>query len=341
MKENRFRKKIGWFQFVCCLLVIWNHSGNLEAPADLTGQAGLPWRIEYEIMPAIVRISIPCFLMLSGYLFYRGFDLRQLKPKWKRRVKSLLVPYLLWNILYYLGYLIGSWIPGLSQIVNRYHLTPAAGDFLESALFYKSNPPFWFMFQLILLTLLAPALYLVLEKVWSGVLWLAMLLIALFTGEALPFLNLDALLYYSIAAFAALHGRELAEAVWNRKRCFTGAILIAAGLVCGYFYYRNAVVIEIVIGQCLVPLGLWLIVDEERLPRRPRWMGCTFFIYAFHIVPVRLINKLAVALMPERSAFLLMIYAFLPAMAVFVCWQTAKRMKRWTPGLWDVLAGGR
>ncbi len=341
MKEKRFRKKIGWFQFVCCLLVIWNHSGNLEMPGDITGAAGLPWRIEFEIVPAVIRINIPCFFMLSAYLFYRGFDLRQLKPKWKRRVKSLLIPYLLWNFLYYLGYLLGSWIPGLSKIVNRYHMELTARDFLESVLYYKSNPSFWFMFQLLLLTLLAPVLYLVLEKVWSGVLWLAMLLTAIFTGEALPFLNLDALFYYSVAAFAALHGQEAAEAVWSRRRCRTGVIFIAVGAVCSFLYYRNAAAIEIVAGQSLISMGLWLAVDGRRLPRRRRWMGCTFFIYAFHIVPVRLINKLAMAWIPERTALLLMIYAVMPALAVFACWQTARRMKRWVPGLWAVLTGGR
>ena len=67
----------------------------------------------------------------------------------------------------------------------------------------------------ILLVLLAPVLYLFLKNIWTGAAFLLVLLVALFKGVALPELNLDALIYYSFAAYAALHGRKWAEAVWS------------------------------------------------------------------------------------------------------------------------------
>ena len=74
------------------------------------------------------------------------------------------------------------------------------------------------MYQIILLVLLAPVLYLFLKNIWTGAAFLLVLLVALFKGVALPELNLDALIYYSFAAYAALHGRKWAEAVWSWKR---------------------------------------------------------------------------------------------------------------------------
>ena len=59
--------------------------------------------------------------------------------------------------------------------------------------------------------LLAPVLYLFLKNIWTGAAFLLVLLVALFKGVALPELNLDALIYYSFAAYAALHGRKWAE----------------------------------------------------------------------------------------------------------------------------------
>ena len=30
MEEKKFRNKVGWFQFLCCAMVIWSHAGNAE-----------------------------------------------------------------------------------------------------------------------------------------------------------------------------------------------------------------------------------------------------------------------------------------------------------------------
>ena len=30
MPEAKFHQKIAWFNFICCLMVIWTHSGNAD-----------------------------------------------------------------------------------------------------------------------------------------------------------------------------------------------------------------------------------------------------------------------------------------------------------------------
>ena len=51
-----------------------------------------------EVLP---RIAVPLFFIISGYLFFRsGFMIRTYTDKLRRRVRTLLVPYILWNLLY-------------------------------------------------------------------------------------------------------------------------------------------------------------------------------------------------------------------------------------------------
>ena len=218
MPEPKFHQKIAWFNFICCLMVIWTHSGNADLFFPELGQDAPWWHFQYPVMQEILRVDIPCFIMLSAYLFYRNFTMKRLGEKLNKRLHSLLVPYLLWNTIYYVAYVAASRIPGLRTIANRTDLVITPSGAWQAITKYTFNPVFWFMYQIILLVLLAPVLYLFLKNIWTGAAFLLVLLVALFKGVALPELNLDALIYYSFAAYAALHGRKWAEAVWSWKR---------------------------------------------------------------------------------------------------------------------------
>ena len=341
MEEKYFRRKIGWFQFICCLLVIWNHAGNAELFLDGPATDHPLWVFQNGAALEIARASIPCFLMLSGYLFYRNFAWQDLVGKWMRRVTSLLVPYLIWNLLYYFGYLVASYIPYLSEIVNRDRIAFSAAGLIRGALLYEANPVFWFMFQLLLLTVLAPVLYLFMEHAVTGVLWLALLFWGIVSGVQLPWLNLDALTYYSLAAFAALHGRAFAESRWDKYRGILGAEFVILGAVLAAEYYLYSRIPPIVFSRCLVPAGMWLLVDERRLAERKPFMECTFFVYAFHFLPVRLLNKLAAKAFYGNGFLAAVLYLVMPAIGYAVCWQAAKLIMHLTPRIWRVLSGGR
>ena len=200
MPEPKFHQKIAWFNFICCLMVIWTHSGNADLFFPELGQDAPWWHFQYPVMQEILRVDIPCFFMLSAYLFYRNFTMKRLGEKLNKRLHSLLVPYLLWNTIYYVAYVAASRIPGLQMIANRTDLVITTSGAWQAITKYTFNPVFWFMYQIILLVLLAPVLYLFLKNIWTGAAFLLVLLVALFKGVALPELNLDALIYYSFAA---------------------------------------------------------------------------------------------------------------------------------------------
>ena len=42
MPEPKFHQKIAWFNFICCLMVIWTHSGNADLFFPELGQDA-PW----------------------------------------------------------------------------------------------------------------------------------------------------------------------------------------------------------------------------------------------------------------------------------------------------------
>ena len=269
MPEAKFHQKIAWFNFICCLMVIWTHSGNADLFFPELGQDAPWWHFQYPVMQEILRVDIPCFIMLSAYLFYRNFTMKRLGEKLNKRLHSLLVPYLLWNTIYYVAYVAASRIPGLQTIANRTDLVITPSGAWQAITKYTFNPVFWFMYQIILLVLLAPVLYLFLKNIWTGAAFLLVLLVALFKGVALPELNLDALIYYSFAAYAVLHGRKWAEAVWSWKRAALGVCLLAVGIVLSRSYYNMAAVMAQIL------LSSWAKCTRSR-PKR--WENVSSFL---------------------------------------------------------------
>lgn len=345
MTEKTFRNKIYWFTFLFSVLVIWVHSYNAVLFLGNTGAAASLVRLERFFGDKIAQIAVPGFFMISSYLFFRGYKPEILMRKWNSRIRSVLVPYIVWNSLYYFGYVIGSRLPYISDVIGKGKIPFGLLETVDAILNYTYNYVFWYLYQLILLILLAPLIYLAVKRAWPGIVFLAILLTGVYLGIDLPFLNLDALFYYSFAAFAAVHKKAVVEGVWSRKRLIAGLVLLAAGCISlrtdlpGSSLGETASVT--VVYRLLVPVGLWLMVPEERLFEARDFMKNNFFLYAVHFALVRLINKTGALLLPPVPVLAFLLFFFMPLFAVVISWLASRLVRRFAPAVWRLLNGGR
>ena len=182
MKETEFSRKITWFSFVFSILVVWTHSFNAELFLGDTVYGDRLNEIESLFGDLAAQIAVPGFFMISGYLFYRNFTWHKLKSKWESRIRSVLVPYIVWNTLYYLAYAAGSRIPGVTELMGKgeipFNLTVLADAMVNHTYLYV----FWYLYQLILLILLAPVLYGLLKRSWTAAIYFIGLLSLLWIG---------------------------------------------------------------------------------------------------------------------------------------------------------------
>ena len=341
MEERAFRRKVVMVSFICCLLVVWNHSGNADLFLPGTGPETWLYQFEYQWAYALVRLDIPFFMMISGYLFFRNMSWEALPGKWKRRIHSLLIPYLLWNVLYYIAEILGSYAPGLNGLLGKYYLKPDFLGFIRAAVFFESNPVFWFMFQLILLVILAPVLWFFLKRKWTAVLFALFLGILWWFWPPVPVLNTDDLIYYYAGAFWAVHGKSIAENGWSRRRALAGAGIVLLGAAIYQIHLRTFLPQPLVLYLMILPWGIWLLIDERRIPEPKRYMKETFFIYATHFYVVRLLGK--VLSIPFRGSAIagLLLYLVMPVPVVFICHTAARILGKISPRLLQVLNGGR
>lgn len=342
MEEQQFRNKIQWFSFGFSILVIWMHSQNAELFLGEQETAGWVAQLEYWIGEGLGQIAVPGFFMISSYLFFRSFRWRKLSEKWNSRIRSVIVPYLIWNMIYYMGYVIGSRLPAVSMVMGKDVIPFNLPMLLDATVNYTYNSVFWYLQQLIFLIALAPLIYLLERNIWTSVLYLGTLTWALYMGKApVPGLNLDALWYYSLGAFAALHARKAAEQAWNHRRAVTGACLMAGALVCQWKLLVAPHVMYILLFRLLMPFGLWLLIPEKPLAQSNPWMNFNFFLYAAHFAFVRIINKTGALLFKDSPVAAVILFLFMPFLILSLVYPMGYWLRRHIRPVWKLLNGGR
>lgn len=306
------------YGFVLTIFVIWLHSGESL----------------FSIIPG--QIAVPGFFMMSGYLFFRGFDTGKepssvFKRKLAKRARTLLVPYLAWNMIYFLIYM-GFGKAELTELP-------------EAVLFYGCNPVFWYLFQLILITLLTPAIYIFCRYKASAFLWiLAVFLAAVFYGK-LPFhyCNEDALFYYSMGACCSLRGVEISGK--KNVRIIAAFCLFALTWCLKYVLPQSVINISEIGWRASGAVLMWLFTDRicggSGLRLRP-WMKISFFVYATHYLVIRAVWALCrftgINAFPMAD---IIIYLIMPAVCIATAYAVYWLMKRMLPRALSVLTGGR
>lgn len=341
MKEENFRNQIYWLTFLLSVLVVWAHSYNAELYLGQTAEMEVIYRLEHKIGDRLGQMAVPGFFMISAYLFYRNFAWDKLWSKWNSRIRSILVPYIVWNTIYYLGYVIASRLPWLTDVVGKGVILLRLDAAVDAILYYEYNYVFWYLYQLILLILLAPVLYLVLKPVWTGLAFVILCYLGIWKMSSLPNLNLDALLYYSSAAYLAIHWRERVESDWSLKRAAAGVLCVIISALLFEAAGRRALVGALVTSRLLAPVGIWLLLPVQYLPKVKPFMTCNFFLYATHFAFVRLINKAGAKLLPPLPWIPFLLYLFMPLLVLLLSGLLANVLRRYLPRFWCLLNGGR
>ena len=111
----KYSNKITYLSFILSVLIIVRHAVNIEVYGITSGGLYLVERFFTEF----TDLMVPMFFALSGYLFFQDFEYSKLKEKWKRRIFSVLIPYLIWNLVAYLYYQGIGLVPFIRESMNH------------------------------------------------------------------------------------------------------------------------------------------------------------------------------------------------------------------------------
>lgn len=162
---------LSWFgpiNFILACLVVFIHTYNASA-YHLVYDGGLNTAVlcvEDLISQDFAHVAVPIFFAISGYLFFRNVSFTNLSEKLSRRIHSLVIPYIVWNAIYVVLFLILANIPIISENLNSIqNIDVDLRYFVKGVFFYGSNYIMWFVYQLLIYVfVLSPVLLLVLKN---------------------------------------------------------------------------------------------------------------------------------------------------------------------------------
>ena len=356
--KEQYWKRIQLISFVLAVFIIIRHNssiGNYDAPMILSVYNAMKY--------SITEVAVPLFFLIAGFNFFNNFSVDSQKRKFKSRIKSLLVPYLVWNTIYCVFCIITSLDFFSRFFVGREKFVITPLNVLCGCVFHNNcNSHFWFVFDLMVCVVINPLIYYVIRHKISGLAFLtAIFILVMILGLNLPsevFYRTDAFLYYYIGAFLGLHCKNffMEDQLWDNNRADrTGLRLI---LKSHTFYFIVGFICVCSSGLLLIPelhdgircvvilaaaYGFWKIsacCRYFRFKRLPQG-GTTFLMYAAHGIIQPIIVKLLYLILPKYNWMAMGNFILAIFITVMICIGLRYITKRFLPPVDKVPTGWR
>lgn len=352
---------IDWLRLPLTLLVLLNHT-HLFSEAKSVGITLAHTPIFHTIYSLfslhLSYLTVPLFFLFSGYLFFRDAEpMREglWRDKLGRRLRTLLLPYLLWNLFTLIALAFGEHLFGKLQSGD--HLAVADysfGDWLSAFwITAKSSyspicPPLWYMRDLMLVILLSVPLYPLLRRTGFllpallGAAWVA----TSYNYAPINGFSLIALFFFMLGASFAIRRVSFAPLFASLRGPATVGyllLLVLLFLFGGYGDWVGSLFnLSVIFG--VVALGGWVtcLLERVKRPAPTSWAALSFFIYAAHYYLLLLLLRLSLRwLYPESDWALTLLYLSLPLITVLLLMVIYRLLHRLTPSLLALLTGAR
>ncbi|MBQ4279397.1 MAG: acyltransferase [Rikenellaceae bacterium] len=315
--------------------------------------------VSYLCSNIIARIAVPLFFFFSGFLFFyrtNGFTKRIYGQKLKKRTRTLLVPYLFWNMLVALLLLLGqTFMPGLGSGANKALADFAPAEWLRifwnvreaGGEYYPINYPFWFIRDLMVVMLFSPLVYVVVRR--FGYYAVALLGVLWWFGWWVPVTGFSAAacFFFTAGAFFSIRDHNFVRTM--RPLLPVVAVLYPAMAVGELCLRECAGRITDVLHNANIMVGVILLIslsarllEQKKGHTVPFLSASSFFIFAYHAIPLGLAIKcMMLWLHPQSDILLLGLYFFCPAVVIALGLTLYCLLQKYLPKFTAVITGGR
>ncbi len=287
-----FSYKLSNVNFLLVIFVVIIHSSCKRFINFSTNQLAL---VSYNFINTFLQVAVPLFFLISAYLLYRDLNKNNLKEKLSRRFKSLVLPYIIWNILFLIYYFIMNKIMislGMESLNFDFSFNNIIPDLLWNGYFHTS----WYIRNLIIYTMFSPFLMHILKsKKLSIFLNIILIIIQLVLkcGYSNPLYFFP---IYFFGAILAYHNKENIENIRCKKRDILLAIpLLIVTFICS-FYENNLAVMFFY--RLFGSISFYIILSSINLiyKKPPKIAKISFLLMIIHVAIVQILTQLLIIL---------------------------------------------
>lgn len=343
-------KTINWLRFPLIVLVVYIH--NYESAYDyspIINWTSITSIDIYEIIriffsKVISHIAVPSFFFISGYLFFyktKEFTKKVYLSKLTKRIYTLLIPYILWNII--------AITFDFCNFYSKHNISDSFIHIVNNLWYFFTNPldyPLWYVRNLIILSLFSPVYYYLLNK-WPQLFVCLFILVLLICGHST---NINSIVFFGLGAYLSINNFNIIT-TFRKIRIPMYIIALITMLLCVYFNSKYSE-----IGKRIYPIfilsGVISIFNiasffiEKNIFKESKFLtSSVFFIYAIHILlPISWTDiyfKQAFLLCNDNFILQTIIYLLQPLVKTALCLLLFIAMKTLTPKFVNVLCGNR
>lgn len=342
-KEESDRLNI--LKYIAIVFVVYIHS----YPLNLTFQEGelnlfLPqWLILFrEVWSQTISLcAVPLFYLISAVLLFR--KKRDYKTTIKQKVRTLLLPYLIWNSLWTLVFILLQSIPFTSAYFSNSDSSILQYSFVEWLKLYGIGDPtpidypLWYLRDLMVVTLFFPVIDAVAEKFPKQLFFVAavayVLLVSFPFKYALPWTCMGASLVKLQIHLTKLDHIALWKCLIVYILCGTITLLTDNSIIDELFIFMGILF--------WVRVSKWIFSHQKARDIFLRLSEWTFMIFVAHEMTLASIKKVCLKLLPTEPMFLFVEYLFLPILVIAGCSIVGAILKRNVPKVYYLLTGTR
>ncbi|MGA2887988.1 MAG: acyltransferase [Terracidiphilus sp.] len=309
--------------------------------------------IRFFISQGIARMAVPLFFLISGYLFFLGgWSWEKYSSKLKRRIGTLLIPYLVWNLLTAAVFVAAESIPRTKAFTGGEFLQSSHSfsvvDFIVYVFGLSSADPiayqFWFIRDLMALVLLSPGIYFLVKNLKSKLtLLIFAVLFSLWFLAIWPasWPEVASFFFFSMGSYFALHETDVNYldrfGPWI-SAAFLGLLILHAASGGSIPYLQN---ILIVFG---VPSLWWIVGVIGKAPKLKQWIirlsAASFFVFAAHEPLLHILRNLFYKLLsPASGAAILALYFLIPIGLIVFLIAVHRTLLKIAPSFTSVITG--
>lgn len=308
--------------------------------------------------------SVPIYYFISGFVFFIGAEMtrKTYLHKFRNRVKSLVIPYFIWNLIAFALFILISFNPLFSNFTaNRPFHFSWSGLFSgfwayngelsnmplkQEDMLYPFDIPLWFVRDLIIVVACTPLLHYLIKhfKLYFvtllGIIWFAA---PYFHIKTLGFES--AFFFFCWGAYMSINRRDMLKEFGRYfKVSVVGYVLLGVLHVAASHYWPEA---ALTVKQLNVLVGLlfaynfasWLL--KRSICRVNSFLAsASFFVYVSHmLVGSRMLKLLFIAFSPTSDWAILQVYIMSVVLTVLLLLGSFYLMRRYTFRLLKVVTG--
>lgn len=320
---------LSFFMAVC---IVWQHS---RLPLIEGVPSYFSTLAKWNNMGSCV---VPVFFFISGYFFFRNFKINAYVSKLKSRVRTLLVPYLLWNILSAIFWYIGILVFGTKCVTDHVSFNSVSDVVL--GIVGSQYSILWFVGILFVYVVLTPVIYYMVNDKRRGIVCvLITALVAVLFRH--PFCS--PLLWLPLYAAGAWLGLYHEDYMYHpQKGWLTCFGLMSFPILFWFDQYHSTNLSESLV-HFTAPLfffGLYDVLNRFIHFRPHTFYRYSFLVYCMHYIPIHFLQRYLIRICPSEITCW-GAYLGVPVFVLTIVLLVSHFLNSTSPKLYALLSGNR